>query len=194
MTDHGGNLTSQGEVITHCKPLDDVLQRTQHKIGKGSCQLNGGFEVGYREAIVAGTDRFEVEVTKGIVGGDCMQLLLLLSIISVGLSLSGKPSTYSQNCHQSSNAILTLSRIRKLVSMHIGGDVPKQFVEKGHFEQFRKGDELQVGDPFAANSRRKRCVWQRALSSLLDCLDLALGRIRESIRKRGVSLQVCWGR
>lgn len=195
LPDHGGNLASQAEVIAHRKPFDYVLQRTQYKIGKGSCELNGRFEVGYREAIVAGTDRFEVEVTKGVVGSDFMQLLLLLSV-SVGLSesLSNKPSTYSQDCHQSSNTVFTLSRIRKLVSMHVGCDVPKQFVEKGHFEQFRKGNQLQVGDAFAADSSRRRCVWQRALSSLLDCLDLALGRIRESIGERGISLQVCRGR
>ena len=194
LADHGGNLTSQAEVIAHRKPLDYVLQRTQYKIGEGSCQLNGRFEVGYREAIVAWMDRFEVEVTKGIVGSDCMQLLLLFSIISVGLSLSSKPSTYSQNCHQSSNAVFTLSWIRKLVSMHIGRDVPKQFVEKGHFEQFRKSNQLQVGDAFAANSRRRRRVWQRALSPLLDGLDLALGRIRKSIGESGISLRVCRGR
>ena len=80
LPDHGGNLASQAEVIAHRKPFDYVLQRTQYKIGKGSRELNGRFEVGYREAIVAGTDRFEVEVTKGVVGSDCMQLLLLLSV------------------------------------------------------------------------------------------------------------------
>ena len=190
LPDHGGNLASQAEVIAHREPLDYILQRTQYEIGEGSCKLNGRFEVVYREAITAGTDRLEVEVTKGVVGRDCMQLLLLLSI-SVGLSLASKPSTYSQDCHQSPNAVLTLSRIRKLVSMHVGRDVPKQFVEKGHFEQFRKSNQLQVGDTFAADSRRRRCVWQRALSSLLNCLDLALGRIRESIGERGISLQVC---
>lgn len=72
LADDRGDFPGKTEIIPQCKPLDDILQGTEHHVCEGGSERNGAVEVLDGEGVLARLNRVHVKVLQSLVRADGM--------------------------------------------------------------------------------------------------------------------------